>query len=155
MPITTVYLDGNESSHFNPVLDSLRIARVFIRYAISSLSSSLIDLIAFSLFSMLFAGLGAYAIACATFAARILSALFNFTVNRSMVFESSSTPLPQMTRYAVLSVACVCASALLVTLLSSALGVAPPIVIKVFVDTCLFFVNYRVQKAWVFGESKP
>lgn len=155
VPITTVYLDGNESSHFNPILDSLRVARVFIRYAISSLSSSLVDLIAFSLFSVVFAGLGAYSIACATFAARVLSALFNFTVNRSMVFESSSAPLRQMARYVALSVACVCASALLVTLLSSALAVVPPVVVKVFVDTCLFFVNYRIQKVWVFEEAKP
>ena len=31
-PIQTVYLDGNSDSHFNPVLDSLRIYWVFVRY---------------------------------------------------------------------------------------------------------------------------
>ena len=31
-PIQTVYLDGNCDSHFNPILDSLRIYWVFVRY---------------------------------------------------------------------------------------------------------------------------
>jgi len=31
-PIQTVYLDGNSDSHFNPVLDSIRIYWVFVRY---------------------------------------------------------------------------------------------------------------------------
>ena len=31
-PIQTVYLDGNSDSHFNPVLDSMRIYWVFVRY---------------------------------------------------------------------------------------------------------------------------
>jgi hypothetical protein len=31
-PIQTVYLDGNCDSHFNPILDSIRIYWVFVRY---------------------------------------------------------------------------------------------------------------------------
>ena len=33
-PIQTVYLDGNSDYHFNPVLDSLRIYWVFVRYLV-------------------------------------------------------------------------------------------------------------------------
>lgn len=33
VPIPTVYLDGNRSSHFNPVLDSLRIFRALLRWS--------------------------------------------------------------------------------------------------------------------------
>jgi glycosyltransferase involved in cell wall biosynthesis len=33
IPITTVYIEQNRSSHFNPLLDSLKIYYVFIRYS--------------------------------------------------------------------------------------------------------------------------
>jgi glycosyltransferase involved in cell wall biosynthesis len=36
VPIETVYKSGNDSSHFNPFLDSLRIYSVFLRFAASS-----------------------------------------------------------------------------------------------------------------------
>jgi glycosyltransferase involved in cell wall biosynthesis len=32
VPIETVYLDGNRSSHFDPLWDSMRISRVLVRY---------------------------------------------------------------------------------------------------------------------------
>lgn len=32
VPVQTVYLEGNAASHFRPVVDSLRICRVFARY---------------------------------------------------------------------------------------------------------------------------
>jgi hypothetical protein len=31
--IKTIYLDGNSSSHFNPILDSIRIYRILGRFA--------------------------------------------------------------------------------------------------------------------------
>ena len=37
-PIETVYLPGNSTSHFNPLLDSLRIYSVFLRFAASALA---------------------------------------------------------------------------------------------------------------------
>ena len=36
-PIETVYLAGNNTSHFNPLLDSIRIYSVFLRFAASAL----------------------------------------------------------------------------------------------------------------------
>ena len=43
IPITTVYENGNSSSHFNPVLDSLRIYFVFFRYLWVAVLSFIID----------------------------------------------------------------------------------------------------------------
>ena len=37
VPIATIYLDNNRGSHFNPIWDSLRIYRVLLRTALSSL----------------------------------------------------------------------------------------------------------------------
>jgi len=35
IPIRTIYLDGNSSSHFNPVIDSVRVYIVFLRFLFS------------------------------------------------------------------------------------------------------------------------
>ena len=56
VPIQTVYLDGNKSTHFRPVADSWAIYKLilgtFFKYSLSSLSSCLID---FALFLNFFA----------------------------------------------------------------------------------------------------
>ena len=152
--IETVYENDNASSHFNPVLDSLRIAAIFLKYAVSSLASSVIDLVAFALLNAVFvaAGLGPLAIAAATLAARVVSGIANFFINRQLVFKRGSGSGTGV-RYAVLWVACMCASAALVTLLNAAMPFVPPVIIKMVVDTALFFVNYRVQEAWVFTSA--
>lgn len=154
VPIETVYENDNASSHFNPVLDSLRIAGIFVRYAVSSLASSIIDLVAFALLNATFAmaGLGSLAIAAATFAARAMSGVANFCINRQLVFKRQAKSGAGV-RYAILWVACMCASAGLVTALNVVMPFVPPVVIKVVVDTALFFVNYRVQEAWVFAGA--
>ena len=154
VPIATVYENGNASSHFNPVLDSLRIAAIFIRYALSSAASSIIDLVAFAASNAVFAaaGLGVFAVAAATFAARVVSGVANFFINRHVVFKRGGSHAGA--RYVVLWVACMCASATLVTLLSAVLSFVPTVVVKMVVDTALFFVNYRVQEAWVFAKER-
>ncbi len=45
VPITTVYLEGNASSHFAPVRDSLRVYRPLALFLLSSLSAFAVDLV--------------------------------------------------------------------------------------------------------------
>ena len=47
--IRTIYLEENDSSHFNPLRDSIRIYRTIFAFAASSFASSLIDLLLFYL----------------------------------------------------------------------------------------------------------
>ena len=53
-PIKTIYINGNETSHFNPLLDSIRIYSLILKYLISSLSAFIVDIVAFSLFLAIF-----------------------------------------------------------------------------------------------------
>ncbi len=39
VPIETVYIEENRSSHFNPLLDSVRVYSFFTRFILSSLTS--------------------------------------------------------------------------------------------------------------------
>lgn len=155
VPIATVYEEGNAASHFRPVADSLKITAVllasFAKYALSSVSASLVDWLAFAAFMAVLPGgiLAGFTITAATLLARIVSALFNFTVNRKVVFKSQTRTRRSAARYAALCVCSACASAALVTGLAHALPL-PAIAIKPLVDTALFFVNYRIQQSWVF-----
>lgn len=97
VPITTVYENNNESSHFNPILDSFKIYRIIFKYTLSSCFSAVIDFIIFSaLISM-----DVY-IMLATYIARVFSAIVNFFTNRKIVFKSHKKLTPQIVKYALL-----------------------------------------------------
>ncbi len=166
--IETVYEDNNSGSHFRPVRDSARIYKLilahvfkrlfrFIKYVISSCASAGIDLLAFWLLHMLLGGLlGNAAIVVCTALARAISSFVNFNLNKSVVFGSTGKYGGTMLRYYILCVLQLCVSAGLVWLLgilftASASWVLT--VMKAIVDTCLFFISYRIQKKWVFRDK--
>ncbi|ETJ29317.1 Glycosyl transferase, partial [human gut metagenome] len=45
VPIETVYIENNTSSHFNPLIDSLRIYFQILKYSMSSILSGILDFI--------------------------------------------------------------------------------------------------------------
>ncbi len=153
VPIRTIYIDCNASSHFRPVRDSLRIFAPLLRFAFSGLSSALVDILLFALLNWFFAALTPavrYLIAVA--GARLCSALYNFLLNRNMVFKSSSNYGGSFLRYALL-----CAGQTLCsyggTYFFSEFAGLPAVAAKILVDLFLFFVSFRIQRRWVFGTK--
>lgn len=152
VPIETVYLDENQSSHFNPIKDSAKIYALFGKFIISSLSSSVLDLILFSAFCKAFINIsfGAFDyIVLATIAARVLSATYNFTINYRTVFKSSSTVTKAIVKYAALAVVIMLLSGFSVDILHSVLPVAE-LAIKIPVDVLLFLASFWVQREFVY-----
>lgn len=148
--IKTVYIEENKTSHFRPVADSLIIIRPFVKFLLSSGSSSLVDIGAFSVLFYLLKGLPEReTIWVATVAARILSACCNYMLNRQMVFRKGNKKSP--VKYLVLCVAQMCMSAVLVSVLYGIIGAGAPL-IKIAVDVGLFFISYQIQREWVFAE---
>lgn len=159
--IQTVYIDDNSSSHFRPVRDSIRIYRFFVNYVISSLVSFLADI---SVFHVLQRVLLAYeilpktpALAVATVTARVISATVNFTINKTKVFDNRGNLGKTLLKYAILAIAQAGVSYGLLLLITNLLGAQSfwITVIKMCVDTLIFFISFRIQKLWVFkGEVK-
>lgn len=155
VPIRTIYIESNESSHFNPLLDSIRIYSVFLKFILSSLSSFAVDIVLFALFLPLFEmllaapGFGGWAIPAATVLARVFSSLFNFFVNKRTVFKNESKSKKMIVKYFSLSVVQMCLSAAGVW---AAHIILPwnATLLKVIVDCLLFFVSFIVQRSWVF-----
>ena len=150
--VDTIYIEENKTSHFNPVKDSIMIYAVFFKFIISSLSSSIVDLVLFSVFLMFLEGkmFGAVSnIMLATVAARVLSAAYNFTVNYKVVFKSRNSAGGAVIKYACLAVFIMIASGFLVEQIYGLLMI-PEVLIKVPVDVFLFLVSFWVQREFVY-----
>lgn len=149
--IKTIYIEENKSSHFNPIVDSIKIYSLFIKYLFSSLFSFGLDILLFSIFLIIFKDIiPNYFIIGATICSRILSSLFNYMVNRGIVFKSNSKNT--LIRYYVLCIIQMLVSAYGVHMIYSLVG-QNEVLIKVLVDTILFMVSFYVQREWVFNKN--
>lgn len=162
VPIETVYIEDNASTHFNPVKDSIKIYKVIfkysfsptvVKYILSSLASWVIDNLIFNLLEFfLFAFTISIRLLFSTVAARIISSIFNFTMNRRLVFKSDKDVKSSMVRYYILWACQLMASYLLVYIFTRllVLGSVAVAFTKIIVDLCLFVISYNIQKKWVF-----
>ncbi len=155
VPIETVYIDENAASHFRPVRDSIRIYGMIVAFLLSSVSSMLVDVTLFTLFNILLGALEVpFAYAIAVGGARVISSVFNYTLNRRVVFASGDRS--SVVRYYILAV---CQLALSVAVGQSLVWLRPhsekwiETLIKLAVDTVLFFFSFRIQNSWVFRSD--
>lgn len=147
--IQTVYENNNESSHFNPVRDSIRIYSIILKYSFSSLFSALIDYIVF-----IIAHACGAKIMAATYIARACSCLVNFTLNKKMVFKGEGNSLVQLIKYLILVVISGTISGWSVTHLSALLPMIAPVIIKVPVEIILYVFNYAIQRTLIFNDKE-
>ncbi len=157
VPIKTIYdSKENHTTHFNPVKDSIRIYKIFFgeigKFLLSSLSSCVIDLVLFWLFTLVFAELSIYYAAIATVLARVISATYNYLVNYILVFRSNASHKKSTLRYVLLAIVQMSLSAAAVTCLTFILPMIPDLAVKIPVDTVLFFASYLIQKKFVYSK---
>ena len=144
VPIRTIYEPGNKSSHFNPLTDSMKIYFVLVRFSSVSLMTALLDnLIFYLVWKRTGHILGAQVMA------RLASVVFNYSMVRARVFASREAHQVLLPKYLLLVVTSGTASYLGIRYLTAHLGVtAMPA--KLFVETLLFFVNFAVQRMFIF-----
>lgn len=156
--IQTVYFDNNSETHFRPFVDSMKIYKLifagFFKYLFTSLSSAVIDLLIFHMMTLLLVSLKTeMVIIVSTVIARIVSSLYNFLLNRNIVFKSSGNTCKQMIQYYVLCIVQLCCSAGFVVLLDYMIGWDKTFE-KIIVDSVLFVISYQIQRTWVFKEKR-
>ncbi len=143
-PIQTIYIDGNSSSHFNPIIDSLKIYFVFLRFSLSSLSCAAID---FALFALLYAITANLLVSVVC--SRLISATVNFLLARKVVFKSEGVISRQATQYVLLAAGILAVNYLAMRVLSEDLGLNV-LVAKVLIETALFFASFAIQNIFIF-----
>lgn len=155
--IKTVYFNNNSETHFRPFVDSVKIYKLifmgFFKYLFASLSSAVIDLVLFYIIIAVLVSLkAATAIIIATVIARVISSLYNFMMNRNLVFKSEGNAWRQMFRYYILCFIQLCCSAGFVILFDCMAGWNKTFE-KLIVDSILFLISYQIQRIWVFKEK--
>lgn len=152
IPIKTIYIEENKTSHFNPLKDSIKIYSVFGKFLFSSLSSFLIDISLFTFFIFLLKSsnfnLNLY-ILIATIFSRVLSSIFNFLVNKNIVFKNKGSNINVLLKYFTLFTCQLLASAGLVTFLFELTQINESM-LKIIVDMFLFLISFKIQREWVF-----
>ncbi|WP_019135197.1 glycosyltransferase [Cellulomonas massiliensis] len=149
VPIATVYLEGNASSHFRPLVDSVRVWAQLARFVASSLLAFVLDALALL---ALTAATGS--LLASVLGARALSSGVNFLVNRRWVFRRAAHGPAggEAVRYWLLAAA----------LLAAGYGGlwalthlhVPLLLAKVATDAALFLVGFQVQRTAVFTGAR-
>ena len=159
--IRTVYIEENKSSHFRAVRDSVRIYALilkhFFRYTLSGILSGLVDSGVFALLSWLLGGVlsGLALDAVTTGGARVISSLFNFYVNKKLVFRSNTSTGEALIRYYCLAVPILLLQVGLTHGLYGLLHIGDGQVflrtaIYVAVMVVLYIISFMLQQRWVF-----
>lgn len=150
VPIETVYLEHNASSHFRPLVDSVRVTLPLLAFAGSSLLAFLVDSVALLVLTALLpAGSGWLVVSIV--AARLLSATVNFAVNRRFVFVAApGRGRVYAMRYLLLAGLLLLSNIMWMQALTS-FGMLLPVA-KIVTETALFLLSYQVQRHVVFED---
>lgn len=143
--------NADHESNFRPIKDTFLIYRTPLRFATASVGCTIVDLVLFTLFRYLLPASVQWNVALATVLARIVSGSMNFMINRKVIFENDNKAKNQALKFFVLFFCIMCASTIIVSLLSFI--PVPATLIKAIVDLLLWAVNYTVQRKWVFKET--
>jgi len=144
VPIRTIYEAGNKSSHFNPIIDSMKIYFVLLRFGSVSVMSGLLDSLVYILvWSRTQNALTSQVLG------RLVSVCFNYSMVRNSVFYSHQRHKTVLPKYLLLVLVSGTASYGGIHFLHERLGVNP-IPAKLLVETVLFFVNFAVQRLFIF-----
>lgn len=157
IPISTIYFDNNNESHFNPIKDSFKIYMVmfksFFNFILSSLSSFVIDIISFTLLLNIFEN-SIYLhdnIFMATALARIISGTCNYKLNKSFVFKDYNKDKSRVFKYMILWFAQLVLSAYLVKFFFVKYNINASF-IKLVVDMIIFMVSFNIQNKYIFNK---
>ena len=145
VPIKTVYFGANEHSHFSPVLDSLKIYFVFLRFLSASLVTAGLDYLVFSIvFALGGSLLGSF------IGARLVAGTFNFCLVKVLVFKSRREVLRELPKFALTVAGLMLVSYWLTGELRSVFGgyVLPA---KALAEGMLFLVSFTIQRFLIFG----
>lgn len=146
VPIRTIYIENNRSSHFDPIRDSMRIYFVLLRFYFSSLIAAGIDFVFFSVTFALTHNV-LYSMVVGRF-----SSIANFLLNRRFVFHSRESVRGALWRYYALVVVFGAIGYGVISALSHWLHV-PVLLAKIVTETVLSLASFALQRLFVFPPS--
>lgn len=151
--IKTVYLDGNGSSHFRAVRDSLLIYAKILKFTLSSFAAFALDFTLLIVFRALTSSLEpSISLFVSAVGARAISSTVNFIANKKLVFESKENGTSEAKKYFLLAGTIIAVNYGVLYILNLMLRI-PLGISKVATELFLYAASYRVQSRHVFKED--
>jgi putative flippase GtrA len=147
VPIQTVYIENNKSSHFNPIFDSLKIYFLILRFVSSSLLTVLVDYMLFFICYMLSKNLFV-----SVLGARMGASVLNFTLNKTYVFKNRESLYMQVSKYYILLFSIMFVSFVMINVLHEYF-MMPVLFAKLFSELSLFPINFKIQSDFIFKKK--
>ena len=150
VPIDTVYLDGNSSTHFRPLIDSALVYVPLVKFSFASLAAFVIDLTLLFVFKPIVGHL-----LPAVVLARVFSSIANFAMNRFIVFRHHSQRGLGLSarRYFSLVAGVLIANYAVLHVLVEWCGL-PLLAAKLLTEVGLFAAGFQIQKRVVFARRQ-
>ena len=142
VPISTIYIDQNRGTHFNPLTDSFKIYLVLFMFSCSSVIATFVDYVSFYLL------ISTFSVGASFVFARLISFGVNYNLNKNLVFSSAKEGKNSFFKYLLLFSFNLLVGYYFIEYVS--LQGMPKIVSKITVDIFLFMLNFVVQREFVF-----
>lgn len=147
--IETVYIAGNNSTHFRMIRDSVLVYLPFFKFCFTGISSAVVDYVLLFVFQWLTNNL-----LISVVAARVASSAVNYTINRYFVFISvkkARKTSTQLIYYYILVTILLAINYTLLRFLSQDLKINL-FLSKVLTELALFCISYVVQHFIIFKK---
>ncbi|MDF2922531.1 MAG: glycosyltransferase [Paenibacillaceae bacterium] len=146
VPIDTVYLDHNKSSHFRPVADSVMVYLPILKFSAVSLICAALDFLLVLLIQY-----AASNLLLSVMVARLCSSVCNYSLNKVFVFRSGSpTPVRRsMPKYFALAALIFLLNYGFMYAFHEQLGLPLPAA-KLITEAALFVFSYWSQRRFVY-----
>lgn len=152
VPIETVYIDDNKTSHFRPIQDGLMIYKDMFKFALSSLSSFIVDYLVYAVALLFLVAVPTtLRILLANGIARVTSSIFNYSTNKKLVFKNEDSIAKTGSGYFGLALGLFILDTLLIRLFYAVFGINL-LLVKILVSILLFSLSWLIQKKFIFKE---
>jgi glycosyltransferase involved in cell wall biosynthesis len=144
--VRTVYIDGNRSSHFNVLRDSMKIYFVLFRFMLASLMTAAVDYIvfmtAFSIASNIFFSL---------YLARAVALVVNYRAVKNLVFFSDQKHRVVFPKYVCLVIVNGLIAYGMINFLVASFALRV-VVAKIISELIIYFANFAIQRDFIFSS---
>ncbi|MBQ3575121.1 MAG: bifunctional glycosyltransferase family 2/GtrA family protein [Clostridia bacterium] len=143
--IATVYLNDNESSHFDTLRDSWKIYKCIFRFAKGSLLSFVIDFVLVILLGLLAAKLPEKAwLAVSVVGARVITVGLSFIYSRRTIFKANESAGKSVLRHLLISLLLLAINLVMMYALAVMLN-WPLVCAKLLVEFVIFIARFMLQ----------
>lgn len=129
------------------MVDLFKKYQTFIKYIFFAITSFLLDICLFKIIYIVRNN-----IIIASYLARLVSSVYNYLVNKKMVFSYNKKRDNSFIKYFVLAILNITLSGVLVTFVYDKMSFDVTL-IKISIDTLIFVINYFIQKILIFKNE--